>query len=368
MDRGIREMAETPKAATSSIRIAKGDIVPKIVLPDTAGQTVDLTDQLIAGNTLALWLLDENPTKETWQEIDRFLDQVAGCETLTFLIIGGTKSPRKAAKSNAKATELYDAENAVKKLFGVTGPSMLLIDPNHRLVFNASFADVDNGIDVCKAIHAGSKSDMINRQAPVMLLHDILEPELCQELISYWEAGEKRADGVSKGTENSSTAKSDIKKRNDVVLLDEVLFEKVKSRLVGRVIPELFKAFQFRTASMEALRIGCYDAADKGHFGRHRDNRTAFTAHRRFAVSLNLNPVTYEGGQVRFPEYGRGLYAPPAGGAVVFSCSLLHEAMPVTKGRRFGIFTFLTDEAGAIAEQKMIAQRKGQVAPLAMKR
>jgi hypothetical protein len=36
MDRGIREMAETPKAATSSTRIAKGDIVPKIVLPDTA--------------------------------------------------------------------------------------------------------------------------------------------------------------------------------------------------------------------------------------------------------------------------------------------------------------------------------------------
>ena len=62
--------------------------------------------------------------------------------------------------------------------------------------------------NICKAIHAGSKSDMINRQAPVMLLHDILEPELCQELISYWEAGEKRADGVSKGTENSSTAKS----------------------------------------------------------------------------------------------------------------------------------------------------------------
>ncbi|OSQ50503.1 2OG-Fe(II) oxygenase family protein [Thalassospira alkalitolerans] len=361
-------MSATPKTAISTSRVAKGDIVPKISLPDVAAKTVDLTDQLIAGNTLALFLLDDKPTKETWQMIDRFLDQVSDYEALTFLIIDGKKSPKKSPKSNAKATELYDLENAVRKLFGVNEPSILLIDPNHRLMFNAPLADMNNAIDVCKAIHAGSKPDLASRQAPVMLLHDILEPELCEALLAYWQAGEKRADGVSQGAENSSTAKSDIKKRNDVVLLDEVLFEKVKTRIVTRILPELFKAFQFRTASMEVLRIGCYDAADQGHFGRHRDNRTAFTAHRRFAVSLNLNPITYEGGQVRFPEYGRGLYAPPAGGAVIFSCSLLHEAMPVTKGRRFGIFTFLTDEAGAIAEQKMIAQRKGQIAPLAMKR
>ena len=183
------------------------------------------------------------------------------------------------------------------------------------------------------------------------------------------EAGEKKADGVSQGTTGSSIAKAKIKikKRNDVVLLDEELFNRVKTRLVTRLMPELMKVFHFKTASMEALRIGCYDSADQGHFGRHRDNRTAFTAHRRFAVSLNLNPIDYEGGQVRFPEYGRAVYAPPPGGAVVFSCSLLHEALPVTKGRRFAIFTFLTDEAGALAEQKMMAERKKQITPLAMK-
>jgi len=26
---------------------------------------------------------------------------------------------------------------------------------------------------------------------------------------------------------------------------------------------------------------------------------------------------------------------------VAFSCNLLHEAQPVTRGRRFGLFTFL---------------------------
>ena len=56
-------------------------------------------------------------------------------------------------------------------------------------------------------------------------------------------------------------------------------------------------------------------------------------------MSLILNDG-YEGGGVRFPEFPGNEYRPPAGAALVFSCSLLHEVMPVTKGRRFGLFGF----------------------------
>jgi hypothetical protein len=66
--------------------------------------------------------------------------------------------------------------------------------------------------------------------------------------------------------------------------------------------------------------------------------------HRRFGFTINLNAGEYEGGFLRFPEYGPQLYAPDTGGMVVFSASLLHEAMPVTKGRRFGMFGFLFGE------------------------
>ena len=48
-----------------------------------------------------------------------------------------------------------------------------------------------------------------------------------------------------------------------------------------------------------------------------------------------------------FPEYGRATYRAPTGGAVVFSCSLLHEALPVTKGRRYAFLPFLYDETAA---------------------
>lgn len=50
---------------------------------------------------------------------------------------------------------------------------------------------------------------------------------------------------------------------------------------------------------------------------------------------------------MRFPEFGQSLYVPPVGGAVIFSCSLLHEATPVTAGRRYAFLPFLYDEAAA---------------------
>lgn len=361
-------MTGTKKPTNRPTKITQGDFVPKVVLPDRAGKSVDLTDQLIAGNTLALWLLDDKPTKAEWQEIDQFLEDTKTHEVLTFLVIGGKKSPKKAEKSSKKVTELYDEANAVRALFDAKDPSIVIIDPNHRLATIEPRSNLSKVVTTCQSIHTASSPTAANYQAPVLVMKDVLEPELCAELLRYWQDGDKRADGVSHGSSNNSTAKAEIKKRNDVVLLDEALFNRVKSRIVSRLAPELLKAFHFRTASMEVLRIGCYDAAEEGHFARHRDNRTAFTAHRRFAVSLNLNDIDYEGGQVRFPEYGQTLYAPPPGGALVFSCSLLHEAMPVTKGKRFAIFTFLTDEAGALAEQKMIASRNQQISPLAMKR
>ncbi len=66
-------------------------------------------------------------------------------------------------------------------------------------------------------------------------------------------------------------------------------------------------------------------------------------AFRQFAVSLNLNTGEYEGGDLEFPEFDNDLYSPPAGGAVVFSASLLHAAKPVTRGKRYVLLTFLHD-------------------------
>jgi predicted 2-oxoglutarate/Fe(II)-dependent dioxygenase YbiX len=113
------------------------------------------------------------------------------------------------------------------------------------------------------------------------------------------------------------------------------------STSVGRrVMPEIRKAFAFRATRFEGFKIGCYDGATGGFFRPHRDNLLPSTAHRVFALTLNLND-NYEGGELRFPEYGSQLYRPDAGAALVFSCSHLHEVRDVTAGRRYVLLSFL---------------------------
>ncbi|WP_297021331.1 hypothetical protein [Thalassospira sp.] len=166
-----------------------GDFVPKIVLPNTAGEGVDLTSQLIAGNTLALWLFDEKPGKADWQRIDELRDATVDAELLHFTIIGGKKSPKKSGKTSTKATELYDAENNLRKMFGCNGSNVILIDPNHRLSTIGSMQDIDSLVATCNAIATQTSPTPASYQAPVLVMKDVLEPELCADftqLLGSW--------------------------------------------------------------------------------------------------------------------------------------------------------------------------------------
>ncbi|WP_374195568.1 2OG-Fe(II) oxygenase [Gluconobacter sp. P1D12_c] len=88
------------------------------------------------------------------------------------------------------------------------------------------------------------------------------------------------------------------------------------------------------------MLISSYDATDKGFFDAHRDNTVPSSAHRQFAVSLTLND-DYAGGELIFPEFGPQTFRPNAGGAVIFSCALLHAVQPVTSGRRYACLPFV---------------------------
>jgi predicted 2-oxoglutarate/Fe(II)-dependent dioxygenase YbiX len=64
----------------------------------------------------------------------------------------------------------------------------------------------------------------------------------------------------------------------------------------------------------------------------------------RVAMSLLLND-DYEGGEIVFREFtNRGLRA-PAGTAVVFSSSLLHEVLETRSGVRYVLITHLFNDA-----------------------
>jgi predicted 2-oxoglutarate/Fe(II)-dependent dioxygenase YbiX len=136
------------------------------------------------------------------------------------------------------------------------------------------------------------------------------------------------------------------KVRKDYTIEDPELIKQTQNRILRRVVPEILKVHQFHVTRMERYIVSCYAAEDGGHFRAHRDNTTKGTAHRRFAVSINLN-AEFEGGEVSFPEYGPRSFKAPPGGAVVFSCSLLHAVSQVTSGRRYAFLPFLYDDAAA---------------------
>jgi predicted 2-oxoglutarate/Fe(II)-dependent dioxygenase YbiX len=124
-------------------------------------------------------------------------------------------------------------------------------------------------------------------------------------------------------------------KLREFVVRDPEVQRLLDSRLQRRVLPEMKKSFQTVPTGREGYRISCYDSDEGGSLRPHRDDSVPQVAHRRFTLTVNLNAGEYEGGELRFPEYGSQLYDVERGTAVVWSATLLHEVLPVRRGRRF---------------------------------
>ncbi|MEM7221600.1 MAG: 2OG-Fe(II) oxygenase [Pseudomonadota bacterium] len=185
-------------------------------------------------------------------------------------------------------------------------------------------------------------------QAPVLMLPRVFEPELCQELVALYEEHGGEESGFMREVDGKTVKLHDhsIKRRSDYLIEDEALRRRLNERIHRRLVTPIERAFQFKASRMERYNIACYESTSRGHFMPHRDNTTKGTAHRRFAVSVNLND-DFEGGELRFREFGPRWYRPPAGGALVFSCSILHEVAPMRRGKRYVFLPFLYDDAAA---------------------
>lgn len=228
----------------------------------------------------------------------------------------------------------------------------IVVDPTLRIIANIPFrpdgSDVVEALQMVEALPPPARFAGMELQAPVLYLPRVFEPEFCRHLIGLYESHGGEESGFMREVDGRTVGVSDPshKRRKDYIITDPDLMTALQARVLRRIVPEIAKVHQFKVTRMERYIVSCYAAEDGGHFAAHRDNTTAGTAHRRFAVSVNLND-DFDGGEVSFPEYGpRGFKAPP-GGAVVFSCSLLHKVSQVTRGRRFAFLPFLYDDAAA---------------------
>lgn len=227
-----------------------------------------------------------------------------------------------------------------------------VLDPTMRILKAVPFADdgkdADEVMDFVEALPPPARFAGFDIQAPILVLPNVFEPEFANMLIGMYEKSGGEESGFMREVNGKTILMTDPnhKRRKDYHIEDQDVIRQTQQRIQRRIVPEILKVHQFKVTRMERYLVGCYTAEDGGHFRAHRDNTTKGTAHRRFALSINLND-DFDGGEVSFPEYGtRGFKAPP-GGAVVFSCSLLHAVSRVTRGRRYAFLPFLYDDEAA---------------------
>jgi peroxiredoxin/predicted 2-oxoglutarate/Fe(II)-dependent dioxygenase YbiX len=241
--------------------------------------------------------------------------------------------------------EVQEQRPAVRRMWVVLDPTLRVL---RVIPFAQDQSDISAVLTYLDALPPAARFAGFDLQAPILVLPNVFEPEFCRKLIGLYEAHGGEESGFMREIDGRTVAVHDHghKRRKDFNIEDAEIVKEIQARFMRRVVPMIHRAHQFKVTRMERYIVCCYAAKDEAHFRAHRDNTTKGTAHRRFAVSVNLND-DFDGGEISFPEYGPRSLKPPIGGAVVFSCSLLHAVSRVTQGRRFAFLPFLYDDEAA---------------------
>jgi peroxiredoxin len=183
--------------------------------------------------------------------------------------------------------------------------------------------------------------------APVLIIPNVLSRAECKQIIETYHTGgpftvRPPRPGEFDGNYKIPVYEHDRQDRVDHIIKDKEMLAFLDSRIFERITPMIQKSFAFNVTQREDLHIARYVGERGGFPMGHRDNTSPATAYRRFALSMNLND-DYEGGGVAFKEFGARAYKSPAGSAIVFSSSLLHEVLETTKGIRYTLISHLFD-------------------------
>ena len=255
----------------------------------------------------------------------------------------------------------WDFDHTISRLYGAwpadegdTGPvgKWVVIDPRLRVTgvfpFRQDRSDIAEMMAHVEALPPANLIAGMDVQAPIMIMDRVFDADLCQHLIAQYDAQDRDLSGFMRDIDGKTHLIHDggHKRRRDHIITGENDITRLQTAIRRRIVPEIQRIHQFSVTRMERYLVACYAAEDEAHFRPHRDNTTRGTAHRRFAVSINLSD-DFDGGEICFPEYGMRSYKPAPGCAVIFSCSLLHAVTKVTRGRRYAFLPFLYDDAAA---------------------
>lgn len=349
-------------------RFAPGDFLPKFTANSSLNPAFNFDS--VSGRRLILVFLGSAGTDLGRSIVDMLIQHQAFLKRHRLLLYVVTADPRdrddeRLAGFPKHYTVFWDFDRAIHRLYGMEVQSQqdgapvalrvgaFMIRENLRMHSYVTATAVDvlaaRLKEAAASFPAHPAPQTVTMQAPVLIIPDVVERSFCRRLIDYYEAAGGSPSGFMRDVDGRTRGVLDdrMKRRKDCYIADEPLLKPIRDALRTKIAPEIHKAFGVAVTRVERHLIGCYDETDNGFFGSHRDNVSKATSHRQFAMSLNLNSEEFDGGTLRFPEYSQHHYKPNTGSAVIFSCSLLHEAMPVTRGRRYVLLPFLYDDAHA---------------------
>ncbi len=362
-------------------RIDVGDRAPDFQLPDHRGEPLRFYEKML-GNPVVLFFFQGVKEPECESELAAL---AALSPEITVLGADIFAISQDDVAANAACATTYglsfpvlrDPQGKLSALFGIRGraagdgsPGDLIgtfvLDANQRVmkvIRETPGAGSGAGSQAAQALaylaaDAPAREPVyVDSQAPVLILPKVLDDNDCRILIDLWKASDVEEGQVTDAA-GALVVNRDVKSRRDVFISGRDQLQAKLGNIIGRrVRPEIHKAFHYHVNYFESFRVACYESSSGGYFRPHRDNVTKAVLHRRFALTLNLNEG-YAGGHLRFPEYGPQLYRPGPGGAVLFSCTLLHEVVDVTAGQRFVLLNFLHGEADERQRQKYLKQVK----------
>ena len=334
-----------------------GDIVPPVALIREDGGPLDLGADDIAGNYTILVLCGDTAADRASAELEKFkaaYDVIATAAGCIFSVI-----PRAFEEVRPLLRDLSlpfptlrDQAGVLFEAFGAKDAAVktIVIRPNNH-VMSIFGVDVDDhaaaALNVIRADEENRKTRLTTRHPPVLIVPEVLSRKDCEHLISIFNFEGNVWVEPGHGPQNMTSDYKmripdyDREDRVDHWIINQETTEFVTSRLRSRLFQEIEKAFQYKITRFERYRIGSYKGERRGEAHGHRDNTDEIASYRRFAASINLNSEQFEGGELHFPEFGGHLYRPETGAAIVFSSSILHEALHVTKGQRFVLLSFL---------------------------
>lgn len=326
---------------------------------DEQGRKIGLADDHLSGQYLIMAFLGDAESDRTAALLSALAAMETRLEAANATVLAISASSDAAAnKARKRAAGLGwpiigDASGALFASYGLHKGSdradrLVLLTPYRQIrtwfdIEGDAAAALGTIMDIMHNAGAAEEARWSPPHAPVLVVPNVFSPEECANLVQSVvtdtpfmvrqpRAGEVPGNYKIPVYDHFRQDRIDliIKDRNTLAILDE--------RIFGRIVPMIKKAFAFDVTRREDLHIARYVGRREGITMGHRDNMEPLGAHRRFALSVSLND-DYEGGGISFREFSPKAYRVPAGTAMVFSSSLLHEVEETTEGVRYNLIS-----------------------------